>query len=289
MPKNKGNTTLIFLAIMMILVLPSLFNKSTSTTSNLPVPNENKAVKTNTTTDKTEIKTPAKTATTTKTTIKTPIIDPNLSQYSDKIQISSVNGSSNKASNEKITISNISKESINLTGFRIETYELEKFIIPKAYDLPGFSAVPEDNITLSPGGRLDIYVGTQERKMDFRENICTGYFDEKSNFGGALSHSCPIINVSKMLDFTDDCIRYLNNMPKCKMYISKMELDYKCDQFATEHYSYAGCVKDYKNDKNFYSNRWMVWMQRTTNFFRDEHELVTLKDQNGKVVDTYSY
>lgn len=284
MSKNKGNTTIVFLAIAVILLLPAFFNKKTTTEEVVEVDKKEEISKKKE--DKpvvTKIAKPSKPKTVEIAT------DPNKSLYKSKLEISYVYGRSNKADDEKIAIVNKGNEPVNLTGFYLETYGLEKFTIPKAYNLPGFSVFPTDNIVLNPGGELVIYVGTQDRKMDFRENICTGYFDEKSDFGGALSHRCPRIDVSKRLDFTDSCIKGLNSIRRCKMYTSNMSLDYACDEFATAHYSYAGCVTDYKDDKNFYLNRWFVWMQRTTEFFRSNRELIRLKDNDGKIIDEYRY
>lgn len=310
MPTNKGNTTIIILIIFGFLFLPALFKKSTTTKETLNNDGaEEETLQAKATENGTEAgaKETAKSSEAVSATKKVPEeksaetsgtetkeaeklpVDPNISIYSDKITIRYISGSSEIAKEERIVLRNESEESINVTGFSIETYSLRKFIIPKAYNLPGFAVFPTDDIILAPDGEVTIYVGTQERKMDFRENICTGYFDENSNFGGALSHRCPIIDTSKMLNFSDACGEELDNIQRCKVYHPATIVDQECNQFGIDHYSYVGCVKDYKNTKDFYSNSWIVWMQRSTEFFKRERELVIIKDKNGKLVDQYQY
>lgn len=218
------------------------------------------------------------------------LIDPNISKYSKNIEITSVSGGSSDVRDESITISNVGeKDSISITDFFIETYEKESFKIPKGHDLPGLPGSVPGNIVLRPGDQAVIYVNTQERKTNFRENLCTGYFDQFSDFNGALYHSCPTIDVSKRLDFSDSCINILESIPSCTIFGSGVIVENICNQYANTHYNYVGCVQDFKTRSDFYSNRWVVWMQRGIEFFRNDREQIFLKDTEGKVVSEYNY
>ena len=60
-----------------------------------------------------------------------------------------------------------------------------------------------------------------------------------------------------------------------------------CAAYADAHLTYNGCVRDNRDRADFYSHRWLVWMQRDAEFFRNSTEHVILKDQQGKIVDEY--
>lgn len=300
MKNNTGNTTIIVLIIIAILFLPAIFAKNIPSSELPSTSNEegDDSIKEEVKAEPEPIQEEEPEQTTenyndninsNKESEAPLIVDPNKSIYADKIKIDYVQGSSDIPNNESIIIKNTSDKSIDITGFSVETFAYNKYVVPKAHNLPGFSAFALDDIILNPDGELYINVGTQERKINFRENICTGYFDEKSDFGNTLYHQCPLIDASKLLKFTDICISELNNIQRCTMYAPTLILDPECNQFAVEHYSYAGCVNDYKKTSDFYSDRWVAWMQRTSDFFRNEHELVKLKDAGGKLIDEYQY
>ncbi|KKQ81591.1 MAG: hypothetical protein UT05_C0012G0002 [Parcubacteria group bacterium GW2011_GWF2_38_76] len=292
------------LLLVAFIAIPYFFsNKSSQTTEttsdktekqtswfNIYTPAKTVTPTTTKTTATTKTTTTVKTVTKTVATTTKEIVDPNQSKYLNKIKISSISAGSSDVKNESIIISNISqKDDISITGFLIETYERETFKIPKGYELPGLTSSIEGNIILRPGDRATIYVGSQERKMNFRENLCTGYFDQFSDFNGKLTHSCPKIDISKMLIFSANCFNVLNAIPKCRMFDSKNIVENECNEFATTHYSYVGCVNDFKTRTDFYSKKWLVWMQRGIEFFRNDRGLVILKDTEGKTVSEYQY
>ncbi len=295
--KQTGSTNLLLIINLVVLLIPALFkNKNTTIDDSKPskVNTENQentetkiiTPKNNNATNNDKTETPDSVIDTKETSNE----DPTVSVYKNKIIVSSISGGSSNPQKEYIVLRNkSSKEKINITDFKIETREYQTYTIPKGHELPGFGAIMQDDIILNPQEEARIYVGTQERKINFKENICTGYFDQYSDFGGVLTHDCPKIDTIGMLNFSDGCRDTLRLMPKCKMPDTKTYLDHTCNDFINTHYSYIGCVKDFKERSNFYKNRWHVWMQKTTNFFRDRYETITIRDKEGKIVQTYSY
>ncbi|GEM_PF-2068494 len=211
------------------------------------------------------------------------------SPYKGKIVFTALSGSSPSAGSEYMEIENRSpQERITITGFRIDNAASESVIIPKGYDLPGFAPVA-DPIVLEPGDRATISMGKQERQINFRENMCTGYFDETSNFSPSLNHACPRIEPTRSVSYTDQCIRAIESVGTCRMLHTDQFIGPSCQQFVDAHLNYAGCVADSRGRADFYSRHWLIWMQRDQQFFRDLVERVTLRDQQGKVVAEYSY
>ena len=217
------------------------------------------------------------------------IFSSDTSPYKGKIIITSLSGSSSSAANEYMEIENRSpQERITITGFRIENATREGAIIPKGYDLPGF-APAAGSIVLQPGDRAAISMGRQERQINFRENLCTGYFDETSAFSPSLNHACPRIEPTRSVSYTDQCIRAIESVGTCRQLHTDQFIGSACQAFADAHINYAGCVADSRNRADFYSRRWLIWMQRDQHLFRDLVERVTLRDQQGKVVAEYNY
>ena len=218
---------------------------------------------------------------------------PTASPYEKKIVIIALSGTSVKPASEQLIIENKSKgESISITGFRIENSSGGSLAIPKGHELPGFSATANDPITLRPGDRAVITMGKQERQINFRENLCTGYFDEFSGFSPALAHRCLRPDLGRAFELSDRCINFSESVSSCRVPNSaKLSalFDNRCGEFAQAHFNYNGCVRDYRSRSDFYSRRWLIWMQRDQEFFRNAVERVILKDAQGKIVDESSY
>lgn len=212
-----------------------------------------------------------------------------VSPYQGKIVVASLYGSSPTASGEYIILENRSaKDKILITGFRVENSQRTSFAVPQGYELPGFAPSPSP-IVLKPGDRALISMGRQERQINFRENICTGYFDESSEFSRGLDHSCPRIQPTRSVSYTDQCILLLERTPTCRVAKIDQFVGPACEAFVNAHQNYVGCVADFRDRADFYLRRWLIWMQFDQQFFRDLVEHVTLRDQNGRVVDEYSY
>lgn len=215
------------------------------------------------------------------------------SPHKGKIAIGYVSGWSSTAEGETITLENRSeKDTVSISGFQIENSRGGIFVIPRGQDLPGLYPTGDDPILLKSREQAVIAVGKQDRRMNFRENLCTGYFDETSNFSPGLSHACPLPDIRTLGTLTDRCLDIISSASSCRMITPSFPsrvLDADCSAYVNTHLNYLGCVNDYRARPDFYSHRWLIWMQRDQEFFRNTVERVTVKDRAGKVVDEYSY
>ena len=214
------------------------------------------------------------------------------SPYKGKIVIYEFYGTASKPSGERLTLKNTTKsEKISVTGFKVENARGGSFTVPLAHALPGVSPTMNDLIVLAPGERVLISLGKQERQMNFRENLCTGYFDESSDFSPSLNHRCPEVVLQNKALYTDKCIKLIEGTGSCQAGQTEQFTDSQCAAFINDHLNYNGCVRDNKNRDGFYLNRWLVWMQysQEQEFFRNLTETVTVRDQNGRFVDENSY
>ena len=215
------------------------------------------------------------------------------SPYKGKIAIASVSGWSSTPEYESITLENRSqKDSVPITGFQIQNSLGGILSVPQGQELPGLNPEGDSTIFLKPGDHAVITVGRQERHMNFRENLCTGYFDETSTFNPSLSHYCPRPDTHALIDFSDACINIISYANSCRTIAPSFPSrvpDSVCASYINAHFNYAGCVADYRNRSDFYSHSWLIWMQRPAEFFRNTVDHIIVKDQQGKVVDEYSY
>lgn len=207
-----------------------------------------------------------------------------------KIKISNVYGTGGDPQYESVTIENTSeKENISITGFTIVS-DKSSFIIPSGHHLPGTNTSAEDQVLLKPREQAIITVGKQARQMDFRENMCTGYYSEQSDYIPSLSRSCPRPDSNKLLHLSDSCIRVIERTFSCRTpRIQDDQINSACSDYLNQNLNYAGCVKNYRNSPNFFSDHWLIWMQRSEEFFRNTHDKIILKDRLGRIVDEYSY
>ncbi len=211
--------------------------------------------------------------------------------YKGKVGINYASGYSDDPKYETITLENrTEKEKINITGFILESSRGGRFVIPKGYELPGLSGeLPQDQIVLKPRERAIITAGRQNSNMDFRANLCVGYFSEFSNFTPAIYSSCPRPDTINLISLSDRCLRIIDSTPYCKKPAQDLLIDSDCSQYVNQHLSYAGCVNDFRSRSDFFGSEWYIWMQRSEEFLRNVRDVVILKDTQEKEVDRYSY
>lgn len=217
------------------------------------------------------------------------------SNYYNKIFFT-VRGNSIQPEDELVEITNRDrKESIDVTGWTIKNTQNHSFEIPLVHNLPGsYDIKPTDRLILPPGGRITISVGKQERRINFQENLCTGYFAQTSEFNPSISSSCPQLDTRSLsAQFTDRCVKLMERIPSCTApsfsYKDTAGLENECTDFINQNFSYTGCVKNFRNQPNFFEKHWLIWIQSDEEFFRNTHDTVILRDSEGKLVGEKSY
>jgi len=223
----------------------------------------------------------------------TPISSFATSTFYNKISFT-MQGRSAKPEDERVEITNHDKKnSIDITGWNIKNIQGNRFEIPLVQNLPGPDSRPTDRLILPPGGKVTISVGTQKSRMDFQENLCTGYFAQYSTFNPPISSSCPRLETKNLSQFSDNCIKLMDQIPSCTMpalsYKDLVKIDSECTNFINQNFSYVGCLKNFRDLPDFYKKHWLIWMQWDQEFFRNTHDTAILLDQFGKVAATKSY
>ena len=119
-------------------------------------------------------------------------------------------------------------------------------------------------IFLNPGERAVIATGESPRGFNFKVNKCSGYLAQNKTYYPDLPFSCPRL---------DELAKFKNLKEKCQIFVERIAyctsptinfssgIDDECSKFVAEHANYTGCVKDFKNDADFYGKRERILVQ----------------------------
>lgn len=234
-----------------------------------------------------------------------PALPPGVSPYRENVVISAVERSGERADQEYVIIRSQGfgrfssaagprPELIDVTGWRIESLR-SSGAIPRAFNIPEIDAAEQD-ILLPPGGEVIVLSGTPTYQRNFRENACAGYFTQSHAFRPSLSGSCADSRQDRApllaRGFNGACIDAIQSVPACRTPSGPFEvaaIKSECLDYLNQNFSYVGCVKNFRDEKDFLKNTWRVFLGRPTKLFDPRHDRITLLDQQGLVVDEFEY
>lgn len=221
-----------------------------------------------------------------------------LSPYFKKVRISSVSPSWNWQANSSYSTIRLSSglsgsETINITGWKIKSNRRE-IIIPQAIGV--YSPLvweAEKDIVLSRGNYVYIYSNKSALGKNLRLNKCIGFLENIYDFIPSLPQNCPSISRSEYSNLSGQCQSYIMSLrgcelPKVSFYNSLPGTSEgnACREFLNT-ISHGSCFKKYRNDTDFLSNEWRIWVN--TDILDSQHDRILLYDKTGLLVDEYSY
>ena len=74
-------------------------------------------------------------------------------------------------------------------------------------------------------------------------------------------------------------------MPEIKYVTNEMGISQSCKDYALEKINYNSCVEAHKNDSDFYTNEWRVFLGQETPLWSTSTNL-ELKSIDGKLLDS---
>lgn len=191
-------------------------------------------------------------------------------------------------------------EPINITGWMLRsTQSGHQASIGTAVLLPSSYAATavkgEDPIVMRPGDKAVISSAHSPIGNSFLINKCSGYFDDFREFYPYINASCPFLRNEKMPAapnaLNDACLDFVSSWPMCGNQINNLPeyLSHECQVWIADHATYNSCVSLHQPDKDFFSNEWRIFLNRTEPLWKIERENIQLLDSDGKVVDQISY
>ncbi|MEK9131983.1 MAG: hypothetical protein AAB447_03675 [Patescibacteria group bacterium] len=221
------------------------------------------------------------------------------SKYVKEISIENYSSpGSTKPSEEYVTIraSAGNTKKIVLTGWKLKSGVYGQSVeIGSGVYLPQLGSInTEQPIELSPGGRAIVVTGRSAIGVSFRENLCTGYFEQYQDFRPALSFNCPMIRDEDIPadphGFNNYCLDTLDRIPRCQVFTAfTTALTPECQRYIVNYNNYPGCLNLHKNEPNFYSTTWRVFLGQDKSIWHTKREIIELIDPSGKIVDTVSF
>jgi len=197
-----------------------------------------------------------------------------------------------------ISVSSRATTGIDITGWRLASEAAGHSIrIPEGVGLPRSAIVNQTSaIVLSAGQTAIIVTGDSPVGMSFRENMCTGYFDQFQDFTPSIAHSCP----APQNDFSrfylgnqhnyDACLAYVKTIPRCTVPLDEPSgLSSDCLNFIDDNLNYNSCVTQHLPESSFFGNTWRIYLGHDDEFFTKTHDTIKLLDTAGNTVDLLSY
>ena len=208
-----------------------------------------------------------------------------------------------------IQVSSSAKEPITLTGWRLVSIATDKgATIGSGARIPQAGAVNNSEpIRLSPGERAYVITGESPIGGSFAENMCTGYLESNQTFYPSLSRRCPSASGEFDRHFSGNpykdngCYTLIRETNSCTTPRESTRISAACIDLIYSRLTYNGCVASHRNDTQFSSGVWRVYLGRTEitrsndstsqygELWKSSRDGIKLLDENGLTVDLYTY
>jgi hypothetical protein len=188
--------------------------------------------------------------------------------------------------------------SLTISGWSLENVSTGVAVpIGNAAQIPFLGQVNyESPISIGPGSTVIVTTGQPPNGTSFRVNECTGYFKQFQTFTPSLSYECPrpddeLLLHPDTLAGDEACRKYVDTLSQCTFAINALPpgLSSECQDFILNDLSYNGCIDGHRDDPTFYRNEWRVFLSRSQELWNNDHGVIRLLDENGKLVAQASY
>jgi len=184
------------------------------------------------------------------------------------------------------------KEKINLTGFVLKTRHGE-FVIPRGVEKYK-SSQTKRNIIIEENFYIYIVSEKSPLRADaFRINNCFGYLAKYDEIYPKTSCSYSDIKPEKedLYSLHPICQEYILDLGRYEIpnYSNNLSIATKssCVKYLNDNFNYSGCYSNNNKNEDFFKNSWYIYT--SSNLIEPLHDIIYLYDQNGWLVDTYSY
>ncbi len=152
------------------------------------------------------------------------------------------------------------------------------------------------DILITREARVVIVSGHSPLGYSFRVNKCTGYFDQFQEFTPVILHNCPLISKRTAENLSgsypsDICLAYLGSLPECRVKLADYPADLlkSCQDFGRDYLNYSSCVRAHEGDHDFLTNEWRFYLGQDEELWNSEGDIIKLWDENGTLIETFSY
>jgi hypothetical protein len=118
------------------------------------------------------------------------------------------------------------------------------------------------------------------------------------NFSPGIRLQCPRVANEPLPtapnNLSGECLDYLDSLGSCAMpnltTLPHSTLsEAQCYNFVVDHLNYNSCVNEHKNDRDFYTHEWRIFLGYSSELWKSKREVIKLVDLSGKTVGTVTY
>lgn len=224
--------------------------------------------------------------------------DPSRSAFAGMVSLSTAAADSPHPGTEYLILRSRGAIPIQITGWSLQSQLTgARAIIPLGAPMYMHGIVNTvASIELAPDERAVVTTSHSPAGVSFRENRCTGYLAQTLSFEPTLANACPQPTDQMRLEETNlrryggDCIDFVANIPQCTFPTTvPASLSPACRIFIGNTYSYNGCVQTYRSEPSFNLDTWRVYLGSERELWRNDHDVIRLLDDKGRIVDSITY
>lgn len=225
---------------------------------------------------------------------------PGSSPYAPYVSLSASNVRGSDPATEYITIrtSQSLPGSLTISGWYLQDVSSNVTVsIGDAAQIPFLGGMnSETPISVGPNSTIIAVTGHSPNGTSFRLNECTGYLGQYQTFTPSLPRECPrpqdeMLLHPQTLAGDTACRQYIATLSQCTVVTGTFPsgLSSSCQDFVLNSLSYNGCITEHKVDPTFYRNEWRVFLNRDQELWANDHGIIRLIDENGKLVAQTNY
>ena len=209
-------------------------------------------------------------------------------------RVSSIKESSADREYFILLVSNVLTSPLTIAGWKV--LDRQKKV---AYPFPAISASSSGgdsfSITVYSGDRVVVSSGRSPVNTSFRVNKCSGYRSQFDTFVPAIRTSCvdPLRAFADYgeVPFSDDaCYAATLSLPPCVTADTVPSgVTDACRDFLQNVLSEDGCISRHRNDADFYTGEWRVFLDSDTQLWKNRDNVLYLLDENDLLVASLVY
>ena len=221
------------------------------------------------------------------------------SVYKDKVEISRNYGSRSDVNEEyiKLRVNDLGGEKVQISNWKLKSGMTGvEIFLGDAVKLPYTSQENSPQaIFVSGGEEIVIVSGRSPIGFSFQVNKCSGYLEQFQDFEPRLNKNCPLVEDENLPltgpnAFNDDCWDYIDSLSKCETPLDfPLDLQSECRNYLVTNTNHNACISNHKDDSDFYQPEWRIFLNRSSELWKNKREIIELRDSRGKLVDSYSY
>jgi len=193
----------------------------------------------------------------------------------------------------EIVASRTNAGDVNISGWKLRNSIGKEIEIKQADKLAYVGMLNnEEDILLSPGERVIVTTGSSPTGVSFQVNKCGGYLEQFQDFNPTLTKNCPHpVDTAKNQLTDQSCVSYISTFPSCEIYTGQIpgDLSTECSDYVSNNINHNSCVDAHKNDSDFYSNEWRIFLGSNTELWDNTSDLIRLYSTNGNLIDSAAY